>query len=166
MRTDSTIIVLHSGNHEFVCIRHRESQTLYISDIIHPPTCKAPAYGKLHVGIYIAAVQDAILRMEYGETLPMDKRTKLPSNFAKFNKKDSEEGGDDGKDGASGRAPSRGGIKRPEKDGDNEGAQPGGKGKGTRPAEGGSRSKSGRRTRANIKLEREEQDVRFLVTCD
>ena len=31
---------------------------LYISDLIKPPTI--PEYGKLHVGIYIAGIQDAI----------------------------------------------------------------------------------------------------------
>jgi hypothetical protein len=45
-----------------VCVRHRLSQTLYVSDVIEPPTCKNPAYGKLQVGIYIAAIQDAINR--------------------------------------------------------------------------------------------------------
>jgi hypothetical protein len=52
--------VFHSGNYELVCLRHRETQTLYVSDLIEPPTCKDPGYGKLQVGIYVAAVQDMI----------------------------------------------------------------------------------------------------------
>lgn len=59
---DCSIIVLQSGNHEFIGIRHRRTQTLYISDPIEPHACKEPAYGKLHVGLYMAAVQDAIDR--------------------------------------------------------------------------------------------------------
>jgi hypothetical protein len=62
VRNDGTIIVIHSGNYEVIGIRHRESQTLYISDVIEPPTCKNPAYGKLHTGIYIAAIKDAMDR--------------------------------------------------------------------------------------------------------
>ena len=58
--TDRTIIILHSGNHELVCLWHRASQTLYISDVIKLPTCTNPGYGKLHVGIYLAAIQDMI----------------------------------------------------------------------------------------------------------
>ena len=62
MRVDGTIIVLHSGNYEFVCLRHRKTRTLYVSDLVEPPKCKDPGYGKLHVGIYIAAIQDAMDR--------------------------------------------------------------------------------------------------------
>ena len=62
VRVDGTIIILHSGNHELVCVRHRETQTLYVSDLIEPPTCKDPGYGKLQVGIYVAAIQDMMDR--------------------------------------------------------------------------------------------------------
>ncbi|KAF8808131.1 hypothetical protein BYT27DRAFT_7211721 [Phlegmacium glaucopus] len=62
VRVDGTVIVLHSGNHELVCLRHRRSQTLYVSDVIEPPMY--PGYGKLHVGIYIAAIQDTMDRKQ------------------------------------------------------------------------------------------------------
>ncbi len=58
VRVDGTIIVLNSGNQELVCVRHRRSQTLYVSDTIEPSECSNPGYGKLHVGIYVAAIQD------------------------------------------------------------------------------------------------------------
>ena len=45
-----------------MCVRHRKTQTLYVSDLIEPPTCKDPGYGKLQVGIYVAAIQDRIDR--------------------------------------------------------------------------------------------------------
>jgi hypothetical protein len=57
-----SIIVIQSGNYECIGIRHRATQTLYISDLIKPHACKEPSYGKLHVGVYIAAVKDAIDR--------------------------------------------------------------------------------------------------------
>lgn len=144
-----------------MCIRHRESQTLYVSDIIHPPTCKAPAYGKLHIGIYIAAIQDAIQRMEHGETLPADQQIKFPPSFTNPKKRD---GGNDGKGGGrdrpvdGGGASSRGGNKRQKKDD----KRPHGGGKG-RTRFGGSSSKPKQRTRASSKFEREARDVRFMV---
>jgi hypothetical protein len=55
-------MVLHSGNHEIVGIRHRETQTLYISHVIEPHSCSNPAYGKIQVGIYIAAIQETMDR--------------------------------------------------------------------------------------------------------
>jgi hypothetical protein len=55
-------MVVQSGNYEFVGIRHRLSQTLYVSDIIQPHACEEPSYGKIHVGIYVAAAMDAIDR--------------------------------------------------------------------------------------------------------
>jgi hypothetical protein len=55
-------MVMHSGNHEVIGIRHHKTQTLYISDVIEPHSCSNPAYGKIQVGIYIAAVQETIDR--------------------------------------------------------------------------------------------------------
>jgi hypothetical protein len=55
-------MVLHSGNHEIIGIRHRKTQTLYISPVIKPHNCSDPAYGKLQVGIYIAAIKETIDR--------------------------------------------------------------------------------------------------------
>ncbi|KAF8351680.1 hypothetical protein F5887DRAFT_1069354 [Amanita rubescens] len=62
VRVDGTVIVIHSGNQELVCVRHRHSQTLYVSDVFEPSRCKNPGYGKLHIGIYVAAVQDIMDR--------------------------------------------------------------------------------------------------------
>jgi hypothetical protein len=67
-------MVLHSGNHEIIGIRHRETQTLYISDVIEPHSCSNPAYGKLQVGIYIAAIQETIDRV----TQDIEDREKNP----------------------------------------------------------------------------------------
>ncbi|TFK66616.1 hypothetical protein BDN72DRAFT_917133 [Pluteus cervinus] len=56
---DTTIIVINIGQHERICIRHRATRTLYLSDIIE--TTK-PGYGKVHLGLQIAAVLDALDR--------------------------------------------------------------------------------------------------------
>lgn len=55
-RVNTSVVVLHSGNHEVIGIRHRSSQTLYVSDVNIPYQCVNPGYGKIHVGIIIAAV--------------------------------------------------------------------------------------------------------------
>jgi hypothetical protein len=57
---DTTILMLHSGNHEIIGVRHRARQTLYITDVTRPWDC--PGYGQIQVGIYIAAIQDALQR--------------------------------------------------------------------------------------------------------
>jgi hypothetical protein len=37
---------------------------LFVSDIYQPHALKNPGYGKLHIGIYIAAVKDALDRFQ------------------------------------------------------------------------------------------------------
>jgi hypothetical protein len=89
VRVDGTIIVLHSGNYELVCLRHRGSQTLYVSDLIEPPTCTNPGYGKLQVGIYVAVIQDTIDR--HKQLLHATSEAKSPGD-------DNPIGGDNDKD--------------------------------------------------------------------
>ncbi|KII83381.1 hypothetical protein PLICRDRAFT_180463 [Plicaturopsis crispa FD-325 SS-3] len=62
IRDNSTLVILHSGNLEFICVRHRESQTLYVSDILHLPCMEDPKYGKTALGVYLLAIDDAIRR--------------------------------------------------------------------------------------------------------
>ena len=47
-----------------MCVRHRVSQTLYVSQLIEPHACVDPGYGELQVGIYVAAIQDAMDRKQ------------------------------------------------------------------------------------------------------
>lgn len=63
MRQDSTLLILHTGNYEYICVRHRKTQTLYISDILHVPYLKDPGYGKVQVAIYMTAIDDALRRI-------------------------------------------------------------------------------------------------------
>ncbi|KAG5651320.1 hypothetical protein H0H81_009093 [Sphagnurus paluster] len=101
---DTTYLIFNCGNHERIGFRHRASQTLFLSDLIEIPSCKAPSYGKIHIGLFIAITQDAIDRSEQHfkaqenhETkkrrrsvvaLPLDKR---PRTRAAAKKKISEE---------------------------------------------------------------------------
>ncbi|TFK71948.1 hypothetical protein BDN72DRAFT_876799 [Pluteus cervinus] len=61
---DATVIVFHCGNFERIGIRHRKTQTLILSSLIEVSKCQDPAYGELHVGLMLAAVQDALDRHE------------------------------------------------------------------------------------------------------
>lgn len=54
--------MLYGGNYEYLCVRHRETQTLFISDILHVPCLSEPAYGKVQTALYIAALEDAVHR--------------------------------------------------------------------------------------------------------
>lgn len=59
---DATFIIFHAGNYEYIGIRHRKAQTLYLSRMIDVSELKPPAYVKLQVGLYIAAYRDAVPR--------------------------------------------------------------------------------------------------------
>ncbi|KAF9556381.1 hypothetical protein CPC08DRAFT_820517 [Agrocybe pediades] len=61
--TDSTFIIFNCGLYERIGIRHRESQTLYISPLIEPINSRNPSYGKLHVGLHVAIIQDLLQRL-------------------------------------------------------------------------------------------------------
>jgi hypothetical protein len=50
-----------------ICIRHRGSRTLYCSDLIERCKNKYP-YGLLQVGVYLAAIDDAVKRCHEADT--------------------------------------------------------------------------------------------------
>jgi hypothetical protein len=53
---DTTFIIINAGNIEIIGKRERTTQTLYISNVIDVTACD---YGKLHTGLFIAAIRDA-----------------------------------------------------------------------------------------------------------
>ncbi|KAG5651125.1 hypothetical protein H0H81_009777 [Sphagnurus paluster] len=61
---DTTYMIFNCGNYERIGFRHRDSQTLFLSDLIDVPRCKSPAYGKIHIGLFLAIIQDVIDRTE------------------------------------------------------------------------------------------------------
>ncbi|KAF8959546.1 hypothetical protein BDZ97DRAFT_1390726 [Flammula alnicola] len=62
VKYDATFIIFNCGTYERIGIRHRASQTLYISDPIHTTQCKNPKYRKIHMGLHVAIIQDAMER--------------------------------------------------------------------------------------------------------
>lgn len=56
-------MVVNAGKYEFIGIRHRESQSLYITDVFKPnKPGGGVGYGEIHVGIYISALLETIER--------------------------------------------------------------------------------------------------------
>ncbi|KAJ8586476.1 hypothetical protein M405DRAFT_843850 [Rhizopogon salebrosus TDB-379] len=62
--SDNTFMCLSSGNIEYIGIRHRGTQTLYLS----PPIKRLSiaGYGWLQTGLYLAIIEDAIARFSSG----------------------------------------------------------------------------------------------------
>ncbi|KAJ3510444.1 hypothetical protein NLJ89_g4667 [Agrocybe chaxingu] len=59
---DATFLVIQAGNWEFIGVRARETQTLYLSSLIPVSGETSPPYNKVQLGMYIAAFADAIQR--------------------------------------------------------------------------------------------------------
>ncbi|KIM42823.1 hypothetical protein M413DRAFT_26808 [Hebeloma cylindrosporum] len=67
---DSTFIMLHCGRYERIGIRHRASQTLYLSGLIDTVNNRNPRYRKLQVALCSSIIQDLLERYELA-TAPM-----------------------------------------------------------------------------------------------
>ncbi|KAH9474846.1 hypothetical protein JR316_0013314 [Psilocybe cubensis] len=63
---DVTFIVFTCGKKERVAIRHRQSQTLYLSDLIDP--MRMPGYRQMHLGLTIAALKDRLAMLDQKES--------------------------------------------------------------------------------------------------
>ncbi|KAF9487642.1 hypothetical protein BDN71DRAFT_616206 [Pleurotus eryngii] len=62
-RRDSTFIIFQCGNFERIGVRHRASQTLYLSDVVNVPNMADPSpYTELHVNLYMSILDDAMRR--------------------------------------------------------------------------------------------------------
>ncbi|KAG5338416.1 hypothetical protein C0989_007361 [Termitomyces sp. Mn162] len=62
VEVDATFILINCANHERIGYRHRETQTLFISDVIDVPKCADPSYTKLHLGLYLSIIEDVLER--------------------------------------------------------------------------------------------------------
>ncbi|KAF8954105.1 hypothetical protein BDZ97DRAFT_2082013 [Flammula alnicola] len=62
VKYDATFLIFNCGTYERIGIRHRASQTLYLSNAIDTVHCKNPKYRKIHMGLHIAILQDALER--------------------------------------------------------------------------------------------------------
>ncbi|KIM41017.1 hypothetical protein M413DRAFT_28113 [Hebeloma cylindrosporum] len=60
VENDATFIIFHCGKYERIGFRHRETQTLYLSELIDPSA--VPMYGKMEIGLQIAIAKDLLER--------------------------------------------------------------------------------------------------------
>ncbi|KAF7296402.1 Protein kinase domain-containing protein [Mycena chlorophos] len=74
VETDSSVIVFTCGTLERIAIRHRETQTLYLSDVINITQIRHPPYLRLQVGLYIAVLKDALSRLHESEVVSPELR--------------------------------------------------------------------------------------------
>ncbi|KAF9553276.1 hypothetical protein CPC08DRAFT_822414 [Agrocybe pediades] len=58
---DTTFIIFNCGKYERIGIRHRATQTLFLSDLIDP--ARTHEYGKIHLGLHLAILKDCIDRV-------------------------------------------------------------------------------------------------------
>lgn len=54
--------MFYCGSLERIGIRHRASQTLFLSELIDPTNCRDPSYGALHTALHLAIFRDAAER--------------------------------------------------------------------------------------------------------
>jgi len=73
---DATFIIFNCGQYERIGIRHRASQTLYLSGLIEPIYFKSPNYGHIHVGLFMAIINDVYERFDLNNS-PVAKSTSL-----------------------------------------------------------------------------------------
>lgn len=82
VENDSTFIIFHCGSLEVIGIRHRATQTLYLSDPIDVNHCQLPGYGSIQMALYMSILEDAKdrvsqqIRVERGSMLSTGKKRK------------------------------------------------------------------------------------------
>lgn len=84
--------MFHCENYDRIGARRRETQTIYLSDLIDVKRCKDPAYGKPQVNLYSAAMQDAKERSKHvKESLESTgKRRRLPDDMKQSTRRGNE----------------------------------------------------------------------------
>ncbi|KAF9556317.1 hypothetical protein CPC08DRAFT_752574 [Agrocybe pediades] len=97
---DTTYFILNCGRYEHIGFRHRQTQTLYLSGVIDTINIRNPRYRKLHAGLHIEIMKDALRRLEIVEALDEDDESSDDEWFSK-RKRQAEK--DDGHERASKR---------------------------------------------------------------
>jgi hypothetical protein len=70
--------MLHCGRYERIGIRHRASQSLYLSGLIDTVNNRDPRYRKIQVALYSFIIQDVLERYELATT-PKTAGSKRPA---------------------------------------------------------------------------------------
>jgi hypothetical protein len=89
VRKDSTFIIFNCGNFERIGFRHRASQTLFLSELIDVSNFKDPGYGRLHIGLYMSILHDAMERTSHREQQENDNQERTRSKKRRRNQSSS-----------------------------------------------------------------------------
>ncbi|KAF8900550.1 hypothetical protein CPB85DRAFT_1565231 [Mucidula mucida] len=74
VKVDASFLVFDCGNFFRFGIRHRQSQTLFLSNLIDVCTSTDPSYGTILTALTVAAVYDATMRLPLLENTILGKR--------------------------------------------------------------------------------------------
>ncbi|KAF4623677.1 hypothetical protein D9613_001512 [Agrocybe pediades] len=89
---DTTFFILNCGRYERIGFRHRGTQTLYLSGVIDTVNIQKPRYRKLHLGLLIEIVKDALRRLELTKLSVNNKEAKSVQGAKRpLNSSDAEE---------------------------------------------------------------------------
>lgn len=69
VKDDATYAVITSGNYELVLRRHREFQTVYISEVIATFKSENPSHYRLHTSLIVSSYLDTLDRANQLEKL-------------------------------------------------------------------------------------------------
>ncbi|KAF9554766.1 hypothetical protein CPC08DRAFT_753464 [Agrocybe pediades] len=89
---DTTFIILNCRRYERIGFRHRGTQTLYLSGVIDTINIQKPRYRKLHLGLLVEIVKDALRRLELTQLSVNNKEAKSVQGAKRLlNSSDAEE---------------------------------------------------------------------------
>ncbi|KAF9003741.1 hypothetical protein BDZ89DRAFT_1169465 [Hymenopellis radicata] len=74
VQLDASAVIFDCGNFVRIGIRHRERQTLFLSNLIDISSCKKPSYGELWTALHIALAYDAVQRLPLLDNTVLGKR--------------------------------------------------------------------------------------------
>ncbi|CAA7267698.1 unnamed protein product [Cyclocybe aegerita] len=83
---DATFLVIQAGNYELIGIRNRETQTLYLSSLIHVSGSTSPQYNKIQLGLYLTSYCDVVARVELLDHLYMMDEKALAARLPLYSK--------------------------------------------------------------------------------
>ncbi|KAF9038305.1 hypothetical protein BDZ89DRAFT_1157159 [Hymenopellis radicata] len=63
VRVDSSVIIFDCGTALRVGIRHRATQTLFLTELLDLATSENPTFGKFYTGLHLAAAHDSLKRL-------------------------------------------------------------------------------------------------------
>ncbi|KAF9018916.1 hypothetical protein BDZ89DRAFT_1139660 [Hymenopellis radicata] len=93
VRADASVIIFDCGNFLRIGIRHRETQTLFLSKLFDVCHDKDPAYGRIWAGLHLAIVEDVLQRYEAAGELTQEfapragEKRPSPDDDTRINKK-------------------------------------------------------------------------------